>query len=379
MARDLAITPCENEPYYFISYNSEDNETVKEYVQRLEKRGVPMWYDGGIRLGDNWNEKLIDKIRASQGVIMFLSKNMAQKENSYVVTEFKIIKEFSQTKIYYVILDKVDGPTLPAEYVPLWLNATETQGVVAYEDGPELAVDKLIKELGHAAYKLEESTDVKKRRVEFENGDVYDGDWENGYMHGKGAYIWSDGDRYEGDFKKGYRSGKGKYVWGPASEFKGDVYEGDFLKGDRTGIGTYTWGNESKYAGDKYEGAFYCGTKFGKGVYTFASGAIYDGSFVDDEITGKGIYIYKDGSSYSGEVKNGKRHGKGLRYYKNCTLEGNFVDGELDGYGVLTYADKSCYEGMFSKGKKHGKGVLKDAKGKIIYKGIFVNDKQKIN
>ena len=379
MARDLEITPCENEPFYFISYNTEDKDVVKEYVKELEKRDIPMWYDGGVRLGDDWEVELVRKIRASEGVIMFLSNNMAQKKDSYVVDEFDTIKRFSNKKIFFVFLDMVDLCALPDEYVPIWRTAIKKQGVPAYEDGLTVSVNKLVKELGHTAFKLNENTDVKKRRVEFENGDVYEGEWKNGYMHGKGTYIWCDGDRYEGDFKDGYRSGKGKYVWGPSSEFKGDVYEGDFLKGDRTGIGTYTWGNESKYAGDKYEGAFYCGTKFGKGVYTFASGAIYDGSFVDDEITGKGIYIYKDGSSYSGEVKNGKRHGKGLRYYKNCTLEGNFVDGELDGYGVLTYADKSCYEGMFSKGKKHGKGVLKDAKGKIIYKGIFVNDKQKIN
>ena len=377
MARDLEITPCEKEPFYFISYNTEDKDVVKEYVKELEKRGIPMWYDGGVRLGDDWEVELVRKIRASEGVIMFLSNNMAQKKDSYVVDEFDTIKRFSNKKIFFVFLDMVNLCALPDEYVPIWRTAIKKQGVPAYEDGLTVSVNKLVKELGHTAFKLNENTDVKKRRVEFENGDVYEGEWKNGYMHGKGTYIWSDGDRYEGEFKEGYRSGKGKYVWGPASEFKGDVYEGDFLKGDRTGIGTYTWGNESKYAGDKYEGAFYCGTKFGKGVYTFASGAIYDGSFVDDEMTGKGIYIYKDGSSYSGEFKNGKRHGKGLRYYKNCTLEGNFVDGELDGYGVLTYADKSCYEGMFSKGKKHGKGVLKDAKGKIIYKGIFVNDKQK--
>ena len=377
MARDLEITPCEKEPFYFISYNTEDKDVVKEYVKELEKRGIPMWYDCGVRLGDDWEVELVRKIRASEGVIMFLSNNMAQKKDSYVVDEFDTIKRFSNKKIFFVFLDMVDLCALPDEYVPIWRTAIKKQGVPAYEDGLTVSVNKLVKELGHTAFKLNENTDVKKRRVEFENGDVYEGEWKNGYMHGKGTYIWSDGDRYEGEFKEGYRSGKGKCVWGPASEFKGDVYEGDFLKGDRTGIGTYTWGNDSKYAGDKYEGAFYCGTKFGKGVYTFASGAIYDGSFVDDEMTGKGIYIYKDGSSYSGEFKNGKRHGKGLRYYKNCTLEGNFVDGELDGYGVLTYADKSCYEGMFSKGKKHGKGVLKDAKGKIIYKGIFVNDKQK--
>lgn len=36
MERDLATTPCENEPCYFIRYNSDDNEPVKEYGAKRE-------------------------------------------------------------------------------------------------------------------------------------------------------------------------------------------------------------------------------------------------------------------------------------------------------------------------------------------------------
>ena len=162
MARDLEITPCEKEPFYFISYNTEDKDVVKEYVKELEKRGIPMWYDGGVRLGDDWEVELVRKIRASEGVIMFLSNNMAQKKDSYVVDEFDTIKRFSNKKIFFVFLDMVDLCALPDEYVPIWRTAIKKQGVPAYEDGLTVSVNKLVKELGHTAFKLNENTDVKK-------------------------------------------------------------------------------------------------------------------------------------------------------------------------------------------------------------------------
>ena len=376
MARDLGITPSKNQPFYFISYNSDDYEVVKEYAKELERLGVPMWYDGGIRLGDNWEVELVDKIRESLGVIMFLSKNITKKEKSYVLVEFDTITKFTDRKIYFISLDDVDRYTLPSQYVKLWRYADKKQAIKAFEHkSVGECINKLVKDLEYTAFKCAPDGN---RRIEFENGDVYEGEFKNGLMHGEGVYRWADGAVYEGEFKDGYRFGKGKYIWGIGSPFEGDVYEGDFRYGERTGVGTYIWGSKSKYAGDKYEGAFYCGAKYGKGVYTFSSGNRYDGSFVDDEMTGKGIFIYKNGNSYGGEFKKDKRHGKGIYHYANGSVyEGEFAEGKMTGYGVLTYPDKSCYEGMLLDGKKNGKGVLKDSKGKIVYKGLFINDKQK--
>ena len=39
--------------------------------------------------------------------------------------------------------------------------------------------------------------------MKFSNGDVYDGDWENGKMNGKGAMLYHDGTFYQGDWKDG--------------------------------------------------------------------------------------------------------------------------------------------------------------------------------
>ena len=55
--------------------------------------------------------------------------------------------------------------------------------------------------------------------------DVYEGDF-NWIRTGKGKYTWNDGNVYEGDFVNGVMTGKGKSYL----EMMGDVYEGDFVK-----------------------------------------------------------------------------------------------------------------------------------------------------
>ena len=37
----------------------------------------------------------------------------------------------------------------------------------------------------------------------FKDGDVYDGEWKNGDMHGKGIYYYISGEIYEGEWKNG--------------------------------------------------------------------------------------------------------------------------------------------------------------------------------
>ena len=39
----------------------------------------------------------------------------------------------------------------------------------------------------------------------FENGDEYNGAWENGKMHGKGIYTYRDGKTFEGTWVSGVR------------------------------------------------------------------------------------------------------------------------------------------------------------------------------
>ena len=41
--------------------------------------------------------------------------------------------------------------------------------------------------------------------MEFKNGHVYFGDWQNDLFHGKGVYIFPTSERYEGDLAFGMK------------------------------------------------------------------------------------------------------------------------------------------------------------------------------
>ena len=60
------------------------------------------------------------------------------------------------------------------------------------------------------------------------------GDYINWKKHGKGVYYYNNGDKYEGDFNEGQAEGKGKYFYK-----NGDRYEGDFKNDTAEGKGIY--------------------------------------------------------------------------------------------------------------------------------------------
>ena len=71
-------------------------------------------------------------------------------------------------------------------------------------------------------------------------GDVYEGEWKAGKYHGAGKYTSVDSDghalEYEGEWKGDKMNGHGRYVY----KDTGDVYEGNFINGFREGFGKYT-------------------------------------------------------------------------------------------------------------------------------------------
>jgi hypothetical protein len=79
----------------------------------------------------------------------------------------------------------------------------------------------------------------------FENGDVYDGAWRQGKIHGtSGKYEFANGDKYEGAYIDGKRHGVGKYTWS-----RGGSYTGSWEEDRRNGFGSYQWPNSSTYRG----------------------------------------------------------------------------------------------------------------------------------
>lgn len=94
---------------------------------------------------------------------------------------------------------------------------------------------------------------------------LFDGIWSRN--------IFTEGvinsEVYQGEFKNQTLTGKGVYKFPD-----GSVYNGQFYNNLFHGQGIYYYAN-----GDIYEGGFICGLKSGSGVYKYFTGDVYDGEY----------------------------------------------------------------------------------------------------
>lgn len=133
--------------------------------------------------------------------------------------------------------------------------------------------------------------------VDFGDG-RYTGDFDKeGQRHGQGLYEWNNGDRYEGTFQNGKRHGKGVFVWN-----NGDRYEGDYRNGSRHGRGSYVWST-----GARYDGQYAFSKREGRGVFTGTDGSRFEGWWQEDKEHGHGILSYPDGRRIEDMWIKGKR------------------------------------------------------------------------
>ena len=125
-----------------------------------------------------------------------------------------------------------------------------------------------------------------KGKYTYANGDVYEGDWEEGYMNSNGKFTYANGDVYEGYWEEGYMHGKSRMAFA-----NGNIYEGDWEK-------------------DKMHG---------KGRMAFADGNDYEGDYNEDYMHGKGKMIHADGEVYEGDWEYGELIG-GYRGFTEHTI-----------------------------------------------------------
>ena len=130
---------------------------------------------------------------------------------------------------------------------------------------------------------------------------VYEGDIKNMKKEGNGIEKKKD-YTYMGQFSDDLKHGKGKNIFND-----GEIYEGDFNKGKMTGTGTYQFKDKSQYTGEFLDGKMH-----GKGIITYPNGTKFDGNFVDNFREGYGEYYKANGQIFKGNYKKGKKHGKGI-------------------------------------------------------------------
>ncbi len=248
-------------------------------------------------------------------------------------------------------------------------------------------------------------------KMNYANGDYYEGNWKDDLREGEGTLINNNGDKFFGIWKNDTLNENVEIIY-----INGDTYKGNLKEGKKNGKGIYAY----KHLNIIYEGNFENDKKNGYGIITFFNKRInirnndfnninyefYEGDFIDDKIEGNGIFYYAKGIIIKGIFRNNKPvkgyvfYENGEKYYGELNEEGNkngigiYYKIEND-YKIFTEnIDKInenifelfslniqdfIYYGSFKNNLKDGNGILfmknmfEDYDKYIIYKGNFYN------
>ena len=183
---------------------------------------------------------------------------------------------------------------------------------------------------------------------------------------GTGKIDWPNGDSYDGTVVKSVRQGKGVFVWQ-----NGQRYSGDWDQGMPQGLGQLRFAN-----GNEYEGTVTDGAPQGQGRMQFASGDTYVGRFEQGQVTAPGVYTWKNGQRFVGSWKNALPHGQGeMSFTSGARYVGALEQGEPHGRGAFFWPNGDKYEGLWQHGKKYGQGVFTWQTGDR-WDGTYANDEQ---
>lgn len=71
-----------------------------------------------------------------------------------------------------------------------------------------------------------------KGTAHFPDGSYYDGEWDEGEMHGHGYFHWKDGTSYNGEYQHGRKHGIGTFTYLSRKQ-----YQGEWAAGKQNGRG----------------------------------------------------------------------------------------------------------------------------------------------
>lgn len=203
-------------------------------------------------------------------------------------------------------------------------------------------------------------------RVEWKNGDAYEGPLLRSQRHGVGEIRWATGQRYKGEWVNDRATGRGLMVFA-----NGNQFEGALVDGQPHGEGKLTYAS-----GDAYTGQIRQGLPHGQGSYVWMSGQRYEGEWVDDKPQGVGKMRFANGNQYEGQLAAGLPQGKGRMVFPSGDVyEGQFEAGKAHGDGKYAWKSGERYEGAWSRGLKHGPGVFHWPTGDR-WEGVFKDDER---
>ena len=146
----LGFEPSNEKPYYFVSYNSEDDYRIIPIVTALAELGISLWYDYGIQYDEKWEGIIAERVFNSESVLLFYTKGIIEKDHSYVLREYKIARLYRK-KIYVVLLDQIDAAAAPFTKVSWLVELNEYQSIAGSSQNKELICREIIRAIGFKA------------------------------------------------------------------------------------------------------------------------------------------------------------------------------------------------------------------------------------
>jgi hypothetical protein len=202
-------------------------------------------------------------------------------------------------------------------------------------------------------------------QMEYNNGDVLLGRWENGLPNGHGMLTLQDGTAYKGNFVDGARVGMADLWWPNGDhmlvEFADDEPAQDVLvpEADLT-LDT------GAYSGTLYDGV--CLLRHGKGTMRYLDGSVYTGDWHRGAITGEGAMRYANGSTFTGHWEDGLYSGEGLLVMMaghRCVevVQGQWKEGCMHGAAKRWHWNGAFFDGEYQRNKRHGTGTYLSPNG----------------
>lgn len=144
MSQYLGFTPKNTGEYYFLSYNSEDSDRAGLIATQLDKIGINIWYDDGLKSGENWEYSLAEKMKNCKSVLLFFTYGILEKEESFVQIEYELAMKFNKT-VHVFFLDEIDNADVPVNKSVWWVKILRNQctDIIQESDAPDKAAEKI--------------------------------------------------------------------------------------------------------------------------------------------------------------------------------------------------------------------------------------------
>lgn len=232
-------------------------------------------------------------------------------------------------------------------------------------DGNGIEFDSF--EMNIAWDEAEQKRNNQTTKLEFSDGDWYEGEEKAGIPNGYGTYTFKRGNFYKGEWLEGVPHGKGAFYYHNHTL----AYEGDVRQGRYDGYGSAYYADGSYYVGEWSEGTI---SGFGYGVKRYG------------KANEKHLYEYEwiPLSWYVGTWENNVPHGHGRIFIIEPNIaETVDVDHQQDDCweavqmqqhllqmtDVVKNRKHIWYEGEMQNGDLLGSGAFYDRDGDLRFKG----------